>query len=1699
MSVSAPHLAAGQGEEELEPGEQVQLQAPQPVKTYKLYIHTIQFCTEDLVIRSEDFPEAQPGDILEIYHEEETFSRLLLQVKPESLYPENNLQKSVPKDTVYIEKSIAESFQLSNYKSLVVNKVAKEKVALDSVEVLFKEQYLGRSEMWRLKKFLAYSVVFLNKKISFCKDIIRCTVNEMWGQGDRVACGVITPDTKVVFRSTTAMVYLFIQMSSEMWDFDMYGDLYFEKAVNGFLYEMFSKWQKTGASHETTIVLFSRTFYNARELSEFPPHMHECLQQDYRGKFYEDFYRVVVQNEKFEDWFPTLTLLRQTFTDYHKLVVNYHQRPGLRVPIATNSTAAQGNFLEVLNISLNTFEKHFINRNLDRTGQQAIVITPGVGIFEVDRDLTVITKQRIIDSGVGSDLICVGEQPLHAVPLFKLHTRGTEPGRQGDYLMPHWMNLSFYTTNRKIGYSSFIPRIKLPPLTCPTIEDTRVLTCHFPPSVQDSQPPDSPFAHDEYDAQVFILPPSKGRNNSTMSRKSITGSSSNISSPNKSKTGWKGETHSLNRSLDREKDGRKLTKVGIMSLDDCGLRRTDSQLKLMAPRSSSSAISIPSHTIKLETKVQDIYSKSFGGEFKGQQAKKVGLRLDLSSEKGSLDEDQISTSLNDKPIFGSAGSQFDHSNIKNYLLRPGRALVNPFDPSHVTVKLTSNRRRWTHIFPKGPSGHHQQTHVQQVAGETGQGLDSRASPTGARNSPVGSACSGHVAGPVVKAISDATLKRISDITVSTLVGDRVGARRLNPATGEARPVVNVKQIQRHRSVSNSELRIGTLMWGATGEQPWDATLTTGVDWKSITWPACLPITTDYFPDKRAFNNDYVVNQYVLVPDELNGDYVARSPLQKQPLSTKEVFLELISQRLAQGFQMIISPKEDPADFSSTPNSVSVNAMTSSFSGSSIPKNRASLVQSQRSTKTSENFWLSIGRNFHHLSLTGNTIDIIIYRPRHPYPTLDYHYSYRFMAPDNDTYEVSWVEFNMEKLENYSWNYLDHYVSTRGDQDFVLAENLKYWRFRLYVLPLKPFIPFTNQIKESPAGSRCDVYKKPTSEEYVNLAEGFLRFVETCLNKIKRPNSITTDIYRRKSRCATMAVGDLKPPGPIRGMFRERVGSSSHGHSRPVMERGRDRVVSGPVSAHTERKRTESGSGVTSKRETQMEPLRPLVQTINTLEAGAGSQDSVFGVGGGSTASVSSMESQEQKDFKLLRSSCTIPEILEAMRNPNTGLSFVSKNTPLPQSTFVSAEAVMWLMEHVEGVTSEKRAIGMMETILDQGSIRHASGDNRIRFVYGFHLYFLVDKDQGPTAYQGDRMAFSNDWIEVALEFFRPDREEVDLNCCSDEAGFGVDFLQQSIRRFSGNKGDFNKPTNTFKEYAFKSFTVDIDSVGKSERPEWGEGKYQGKYRPDKAFELRVNWSVATGAVITELVSNWARKAQSNGLSIIPIPGDPFALPSQNSDPIRGPIYIEIDTECLKKDNTNLFQEFTEDSWEQRLFLFRESIVKRFGFIACTTDPNQQQSSATFSTHHQYIHCTGNCFILIPTQLELVSGIQGIKVMSSKKKSTAHKTPAVSPQLSLVTTGARQRHESPGTLNTSVISRHPAGKTQVKYEHDETGFLWSWNFMISKRWKNISNTGATGDIAFMDRLLADFRKFCDNEDNRLVNYWEEAWHQIHLPK
>lgn len=67
-------------------------------------------------------------------------------------------------------------------------------------------------------------------------------------------------------------------------DFDIYRDLYFEKSVNGFhLYSLFTKWKEKNCNHEVTVVLFSRTFYDAKSLDEFPERNQASIRQDHKG------------------------------------------------------------------------------------------------------------------------------------------------------------------------------------------------------------------------------------------------------------------------------------------------------------------------------------------------------------------------------------------------------------------------------------------------------------------------------------------------------------------------------------------------------------------------------------------------------------------------------------------------------------------------------------------------------------------------------------------------------------------------------------------------------------------------------------------------------------------------------------------------------------------------------------------------------------------------------------------------------------------------------------------------------------------------------------------------------------------------------------------------------------------------------------------------------------------------------------------------------------------------------------------------------------------------------------------------------------------------------------------------------------------------------------------------------------------------
>uniref|UniRef100_A0A8C9LAH5 GATOR1 complex protein DEPDC5 n=1 Tax=Pavo cristatus TaxID=9049 RepID=A0A8C9LAH5_PAVCR len=1292
-------------------------------KVYKLVIHKKGFggSDDELVVNPKVFLQIKLGDVVEIAHPNDEYSPLLLQVK--------SLKEDLQKETISVDQTVAQVFRLRPYQDVHVNVVDPKEVTLDLVELTFKDQYIGRGDMWRLKKSL------------------------------------------VVFRSTSAMVYIFIQMSCEMWDFDIYGDLYFEKAVNGFLADLFTKWKEKNCSHEVTVVLFSRTFYEAKCIDEFPEAHRASIRQDHEGRFYEDFYKVVVQNERREEWTSLLVTIKKLFIQY-PVLVRLEQAEGF--PPGFNSTSAQGNYLEAINLSFNVFDKHYINRNFDRTGQMSVVITPGVGVFEVDRLLMILTKQRMIDNGIGVDLVCMGEQPLHAVPLFKLHNRcGPGDSRLGDdYNIPHWINHSFYTSKSQLQCNSFTPRIKLAGRKTPEPYDF-ISALGAPKDAENALP--IQVDYDGYDAQVFRLPgPSRAQRCTTF------------------------------RSVrERESRTRKSSSSYDVSCSPSLQSRTLPPEEVRSQASDDSSLGKISNILMIPRPHLHQYEVSSS----------LGYTSTRDVLENMLESQQRDSSAPGRFHVGSAESML-HVRPGGYT--PQRALINPFAPSRMPMKLTSNRRRWMHTFPVGMN-----------------------LKTQSKDSP-------------------------------------------------------------EDAVSNSPDPILTL--SAPPVVP-GFCCTVGVDWKSLTTPACLPLTTDYFPDRQSLQNDYTEGCYDLLPE---ADMDRRDEEGVQ-MTAQQVFEEFICQRLMQGYQIIVQSKpQKPA--TTVPPPLSSSPL---YSRGLVSRNRP---------EEEDQYWLSMGRTFHKVTLKDKIITVTRYLPKYPYESAQINYTYSLCPSHSDSEFVScWVEFSHERLEEYKWNYLDQYICSAGSEDFSLIESLKFWRTRFLLLPA--CISATKRIMEGEV--HCDVYgDKPRSdEEEWQLLDGFIRFVEG-LNRIRRRHR--SDRMIRKGS----AMKGLQIAGPLPTHSLEQSGP-------PIGKKG-----TSALSALLEMEANQKSLGE---------------QQAAMLSGKSSGQPSESG-----SIAITPTYMDSPRKVKQLWSFLYLL----------TGIQLLSEQKGLSPSCFISAEVVHWLVNNVEGVQTQAMAIDIMQKMLEEQLIVHASGEALRTFIYGFYFYkIVVDKEpdrvgmQQPamwhTAAMDDFSAFQRKWFEVAFvaeellhseipAFFLPWLPSRPASYASRHSSFS--------RSFGGRSQAAALLAATVPEQ--RTVTLDVDVNNRTDRLEWCSCYYHGNFSLNAAFEIKLHWMAVTAAVLFEMVQGWHRKATSCGFLLVPVLEGPFALPSYlYGDPLRAQLFIPLNVSCLLKEGSeHLFDGFEPETYWDRMHLLQEAIAYRFGFV----QDKYSASAFNFPAENkpQYIHVTG---------------------------------------------------------------------------------------------------------------------------------------------
>lgn len=357
--------------------------------------------------------------------------------------------------------------------------------------------------MWGLVvSALANKAIYKDQRVSFMT--IKAIVKDIFVQGQKVSSAFFDASTKPIFRSESARYILFIQMSKEMWDFDAdgTGEIMFGKVINGFLPELFKRWEQLGVKHLVTIVLFTRLEYEKGLTTGFfntgidtsDPSMSFVDETSYK-----DFYRVVVSDVVSASWASILSQLKTEFKVFLRDVSIRQPKTGQYLSLGTGlaaastdlpkhiivgrpSTAIRGNILEAINLASSQFSCDHIDRDHVRTGVSIAVVTPGTGLFEVDYKMLVKTTENIIEKGFGIDIVCLSRMPLHSVPLFKywqqkpktteVNEEITDDGQCLHGEMPSSQNSDAHIScNRPSRTASFELDMQLPPADSKSLQD----------------------------------------------------------------------------------------------------------------------------------------------------------------------------------------------------------------------------------------------------------------------------------------------------------------------------------------------------------------------------------------------------------------------------------------------------------------------------------------------------------------------------------------------------------------------------------------------------------------------------------------------------------------------------------------------------------------------------------------------------------------------------------------------------------------------------------------------------------------------------------------------------------------------------------------------------------------------------------------------------------------------------------------------------------------------------------------------------------------------------------------------------------------------------------------------------------------------------------------------------------------------------
>ncbi|PKI82592.1 Iml1p [Malassezia vespertilionis] len=893
-----------------------------------------------------------------------------------------------------VATSIASLYGYTNRSEQILCRVSRAAFTIDHLELYFKDQYIGRSDMWRVANMLLDQCVYVSQKIQLPSGL-RATIGKLYIDGERTQSGYIAPSTKTIFRSESAKYDLFIQMSKEMWEFDEGGEIYYEKILQGFLPDLLRKWEAISPNHVVSVILFTRVFYTEEEQAK---QANLPVQQDAEGQFYADYYKVIVDLESNCNWPAVVRTLKEEFfrfqhdillqprTTQHAAPLEGHNdgTPTMgRVLVGEIAHAHRGNVLEAINLALNPYDQHYVDRDLTRTGFEVLIATAGTGSFFVDKRLLRTTTQRMAESGISLDLVCLTQMPLHTAPIFQFRSAPLSPDArhcsalrrsiQSEtetplytdntahpnemhtyYFLPYWINCSFYHVEQDMHFRSdrFVPRCRMDGLRLMELmgsgrQDLLIPYIHM--KHEQNTPAQRRTARDMHDTDIF-RPQTNG-----------------LSAPSFSKAPPMAEAVSRTTKEKRDAAVERSSFARRVRHSRSPNARHERHSAHSTRRSASSRTRTP----RLDA----------DAGYPGPSRSALSLLFDTSGKGLPLVAETVTELV-------------------------AQVHASP----HVASASGAWPTLWRHITSLS-----MRTRTRRVEQRTT-----------ARNASqlIGAALAGrfHEDDPVLQVqASDAT-----QLSKSTPILLEPKQKETQPSTVHS--LVNPSNLRTLGPYQDPVLlRWQHVFLGRAVQHT--------VKWWSMISPACLPLTTSYMPSDREFQTDWQDYPYtVSVHSDLHSFLLRRDSSTSAALA---MLREMVLQRLSQGFQLVERTVPRPG----TPAGPDADFFVQHPIELLRPGNFS----------TGEQICLTTTNQVHSLSYNrqAGMINVKRYIKRLPYSTAPIHYRCCIWPRNLRGYLVHNTTFAHPDPHSYNWTYLDSLVA---GYEHKLRPSLRFWRARFVLVP-----------------------------------------------------------------------------------------------------------------------------------------------------------------------------------------------------------------------------------------------------------------------------------------------------------------------------------------------------------------------------------------------------------------------------------------------------------------------------------------------------------------------------------------------------------------------------------------------------------------------------------------------------------------------